>query len=418
MDALLPFTPDLLCEPLVVLRDSIQFSGSFMLPILAKLALQVCCAAWTCMCRRCATATLLCHHADMLMHRQLQLPQTCTQILHMTRTHVPCMFLTGCHTSCRQAVRWCWWQSRRVQRTISRRCASWCAALLLRRVCAVWWEAAGDVRALFSVVRIAHGVCPLLQGVNMAAHMQSGQLTVVDALTDVGILSEAELHAGAPQLISRILAAIGRAHQQPHAAAVEADSGTSTAVAAQPAARFSTNGLHAQADASSNAGRWFDGKHEQQLQPAVSVLVDDLTAVGSLIADDTGWRGLLKQLLAIVTAEQQSHHLSIGSGSHRADGSATHGIISGPVSMCVLLHADVEDAAAAELLTSDAANVIVDIEPLTAGQSADVSGRINMQLRDCTAGVPWGISETDCERRFFVKVSDRGVRFLQQYTAA
>jgi hypothetical protein len=42
MDALLPFTPELLCEPLIVLRDSLQFSGSFMLPILTKLALQVC----------------------------------------------------------------------------------------------------------------------------------------------------------------------------------------------------------------------------------------------------------------------------------------------------------------------------------------------------------------------------------------
>jgi hypothetical protein len=45
MDALLPFTPELLCEPLIVLRDSLQLSGSFMLPILTKLALQVSCAA-------------------------------------------------------------------------------------------------------------------------------------------------------------------------------------------------------------------------------------------------------------------------------------------------------------------------------------------------------------------------------------
>lgn len=58
MDALLPFTPELLCEPLLVLRDSLQFSGSFMLPILTKLALQVCCAAWTYRCRRCATRHL------------------------------------------------------------------------------------------------------------------------------------------------------------------------------------------------------------------------------------------------------------------------------------------------------------------------------------------------------------------------
>ena len=38
---MLPFTPELLCEPLIVFRDSLHFSGSFMLPILTKLALQV-----------------------------------------------------------------------------------------------------------------------------------------------------------------------------------------------------------------------------------------------------------------------------------------------------------------------------------------------------------------------------------------
>lgn len=257
-------------------------------------------------------------------------------------------------------------------------------------------------------------MCSLLQGVNMAAHMQSGQLAVVDALTDVELLSEAQFHAGAPELISRMLAAIGRAQQQPHAAAVGAAAG----IAAQPAARSSMNGLHALSDTSSNPTRWSDWEHEQQLQPAVCVLVDDLTSIGSLVADDTRWRALLKQLLAVVMAERQSDHLSIGRGSRRSDGSAIHGLSSGSVSLCVLLHADVEDAAAAELLTSHAANVIVDIEPLTAGQSADVSGRINMQLRNCTADVPWGTSETDCQRRFFVRVSDRGVRFLQQYTAA
>ena len=259
---------------------------------------------------------------------------------------------------------------------------------------------------------------PLLQGVNMAAHMQSGQLTVVDALSDVELLSEAGLHAGAQELISRILAAIGRAQQQPLAAAVGADSGTAAGIAAQPAARSSTSGLHALSDTSSNPTRWSDGKPELQLQPAVCVLVDDLTTIGSLVADDTRWRALLKQLLAIVMAERQSDHLSIGSGSRQSDGSAMHGLSSVSVSLCALLHADVEDAVAAELLTSHAANVMVDVEPLTAGQSADVSGRINMQLRGCTADVPWGISETDCQRHFFVKVSDRGVRFLQEYTAA
>lgn len=41
MDVLLPFTPELLHEPLMVLRDSLEFSGSFMVPVLVKLALQV-----------------------------------------------------------------------------------------------------------------------------------------------------------------------------------------------------------------------------------------------------------------------------------------------------------------------------------------------------------------------------------------
>ena len=263
---------------------------------------------------------------------------------------------------------------------------------------------------------------PGMQGVNMAAHMRSGQLTIIDTMTDIDILSEAELHAGAPQLIACMLAAVGRAQQQqqPNAAAVGADAGTAAGVVAQPDPVSSTNGRHALPDASSNAVRWPDGQHQhqQQSQPTVCVLVDDLTAVGSLTADNAGWQGLLKQLLAMVTSEQQPDHFSNESSSHRTDGSATSDLISGPVSLCVLLHADVEDAAAAELLTSDAASVIVDIEPLTAGQSADVSGRMNMQLRDCTAHVPWGISETDCQRCFFVKASDRGVRFLQQYTAA
>ena len=263
---------------------------------------------------------------------------------------------------------------------------------------------------------------PGMQGVNMAAHMRSGQLTIIDTMTDIDILSEAELHAGAPQLIACVLAAVGRAQQQqqPNAAAVGADAGTAAGVVAQPDPASSTNGRHALPDASSNAVRWPDGQHQhqQQSQPTVCVLVDDLTAVGSLTADNAGWQGLLKQLLAMVTSEQQPDHFSNESSSHRTDGSATSDLISGPVSLCVLLHADVEDAAAAELLTSDAASVIVDIKPLTAGQSADVSGRMNMQLRDCTAHVPWGTSETDCQRCFFVKASDRGVRFLQQYTAA
>jgi hypothetical protein len=241
--------------------------------------------------------------------------------------------------------------------------------------------------------------------------MQSGRLTLVDALTDADVLSEAELQTGAPELVSRIVKAISTAQQLPHAAAAGARLGTASDNAAHPATPCSTIGLQAAAVASSRAARWSGSE-----RPAVCVLIDDLTAVGSLIADTSVWRGLLEKLLAMVMAGRLPESVSIANGTHQTDGLGD--IVDAPVSLIALMHSDVEDAAAAEVLTSHAANVIVDIEPLTAGQSADVSGRMRIQLLDCRTAVPWGGFEGDSHRQFFVKASDRGVRFLQQYTAA
>lgn len=273
----------------------------------------------------------------------------------------------------------------------------------------------------------------LVQGANMAAHMQSGQLAVIDTLADADVLDEAELEAGAPELVSRLVHAISEAQSLPNgthaasdAAAPSAASATASGAAstspAVPAAGMqqaerSANGAQSSSEGGGGAARW-SAEQQRWLQHPVCLLIDDLTAVGSLLADDAAWRGLLEKLQAILLGGQLPPYCDPSTGSHHIGGQGDDDLINGPVSLTTLLHSDVEDTAAAEMLMSQAANVIIDIEPLMAGQSPDVSGRMRMQLRRCTAAVPWGGFEGDPERCFFVKVSDRGVRFLQQYAAS
>lgn len=258
----------------------------------------------------------------------------------------------------------------------------------------------------------------------MAAHMQSGQLTVIETLAQGDLLCEAELAVGAPALVSCLVHAVSAAQSLPadaHAASDDAAaSGAAAGSPAEPAAAMQQpqRGANCAQIASECCGGTSAKQQRRRRRPPIAILIDDLTAIGSLIADDEAWRSFLHKLQSLLPPlEQPPPSPDVGTGTHQIGGRGAEGLGSSPVSLTALLHSDVEDAAAA-LLTWQTASVIIDIEPLTAGQSVDVSGRMRMQLQRCTAAVPWGSFEGDPERRFLVKVSDRGLRFLQQYTAS
>ena len=171
---------------------------------------------------------------------------------------------------------------------------------------------------------------------------------------------------GCPHLVERLAAAVAAAgkHEQlpPHLSAGEPNN-------EQQQNGFSAGGL------------------------AVNVFIDDLTTVAGLISDSTLWRGFLHELLRLIDRPSPA------------------------ASLVALLHADVLDPDAAELIELEA-NVLASVEPLTAGRSVDVSGRVSMALRNCRHEVPWGRTPGDPQRQFFFQATDRGMRFLQQYTAS
>ncbi len=206
----------------------------------------------------------------------------------------------------------------------------------------------------------------------MAACMQSGQLTVIDTLSADGALDDADLAAGGPQLFERLSGAVAAAQQL-------ADSRLDNVFSA----------------AAAKAGEAIAAGCRRR---PVNLFIDDVSTLCGLFGGhtDSGWRGFLQRVVTMV---------------HASQGDAT------PTSLVALTHRDVCDLAAEEVLVMPA-NVLISVEPLTAGQSVDVSGRLAVRLQHCRAEVTWGQHEGDAQQRFFFKVSDRGVRFLQQYTAS
>lgn len=65
-----------------------------------------------------------------------------------------------------------------------------------------------------------------------------------------------------------------------------------------------------------------------------------------------------------------------------------------------------------------AASLTINILPLAAGHSVDVSGRVEITQRDCRTILPWATGVKGNGATFYFKSTDSSVKFFQFYDAA
>lgn len=133
----------------------------------------------------------------------------------------------------------------------------------------------------------------------------------------------------------------------------------------------------------------------QSLVQQVGIVCDDLTQLGGLLAGAQDWEGTLRRLSA--------HCCSPVGGP--------------PVSLLAFVPTDVADTSAAQFIAGGAP-VTLNVLPLAAGRSVDVTGRIHLLLRDCQANPREGARHGQDAQEFWFKADSSDAHFLQFYGAA
>lgn len=221
-----------------------------------------------------------------------------------------------------------------------------------------------------------------VQGVNLESYITTGQLIVIDLLTDSDLIAASNDTCVAP-------AAAGGQQQALFAASARIISSTAAAeIRAAQSVTLQQSGLpcqHSQPSVPAAA------------QPQVVVMFDAISQLCGLASSSDAWLAFLTKLT--------------GRCKRQSDG-------DGPgVSICAVLHDDECDAATEDHLTS-AASLIVNVLPLAAGQSVDVTGRMEVLLKDCRTDFAWAVGPSALSSTFYFKSTDSSVRFLPFYNAA
>ncbi len=132
----------------------------------------------------------------------------------------------------------------------------------------------------------------------------------------------------------------------------------------------------------------------QSLVQQVGIVCDDLTQLGGLLAGAQDWEGTLRRLTA--------HCCSPVGGP--------------PVSLLAFVPTDVADTSAAQFIAGGAP-VTLNVLPLAAGRSVDVTGRIHLLLRDCQANPREGARHGQDAQEFWFNADSSDAHFLQFYGA-
>lgn len=220
-------------------------------------------------------------------------------------------------------------------------------------------------------------------GVILDSYITNGRLTIIDLLTDSELIAASDSLCVVPPI----------------------NDGEGQALSAAGAKIISTM-IAAENSAAEPPPSQHSGHPCQQNKPTaasnaatpsqVVVMFDALSQLCSLSSSHAEWSAFLRRLAS------RCCRMSDGRG----------------LGVCIfaVLNADELDLATEEHIVS-AASLIVNLFPLAAGQSVDVSGRVEVLLRECHSEMPWAGREEMC-RNFYYKSTDSTLRFLQFYDAA
>lgn len=216
----------------------------------------------------------------------------------------------------------------------------------------------------------------------MESYITNGRLTVIDLLTDSDLITASDDAYVAPS------DAVGQQHSLSAAYAKIISSIVAAASCAAHSVSQQQSGLPRQPCQPS---------FPATSQPQVVVMFDAISQLCGLASSSDAWSAFLTQLT--------------GRCQRRSDGNGLG------VSICTVLHDDESDAATEDHVTS-AASMIIDVLPLAAGQSVDVTGRMEVLLKDCRADFTWAAGSSQTRSTFYFKSTDSSVKFLPFYDAA